>query len=147
MIELIRVFVAVGLGCASVCVAIQLLRGQWLALVFKTDDSTRYEKQQQESTARKIGELAAPVTFAFFAADVSLLFFELGRSLGVPLIAQIFSVACDVSMLAFLALTVRLFVKLGSTKDPKAKFKSSNVRVTLFDLVLVVLLTLLAFLF
>lgn len=147
MIEFIRIFVSIALGCASAIIATQLLRGNCLSLVFKADEHASYEKQQQEKTARSIGELAATVTFAFFAADVSLLFFEIGRSLGVVVMAQIFSIACDVAMIAFLVLTVRLYVKLGGTKDPKAKFKSSNFRVSLYVLVLVVLLTALSLLF
>ena len=51
---------------------------------------------------------------------------------------------CDVSMVAFLITVVRLYVKLVSSKDPKAKFKSSNVRVTVFVLVQCVLLSLMA---
>lgn len=147
MIELLRIFVAVGLGCASAIIGMQLLRGNYLSLVFKFDDSKNFEKQQQEHTAQLLGKLAATVTFAFFAADVCLLFFEIGRSLNVPPMSQIFSTGCDVAMIAFLVLTVRLFVKLGTTKDPKAKFKSSNVRISTYVLALVILLTVLSLLF
>ena len=84
MIELLRIFVAVGLGCASAIIGMQLLRGNYLSLVFKFDDSKNFERQQQEHTAQLLGKLAATVTFAFFAADVCLLFFEIGRSLNVP---------------------------------------------------------------
>ncbi|RXZ53137.1 hypothetical protein ET524_00450 [Senegalimassilia faecalis] len=147
MIELLRIFVAVGLGCASAIIGMQLLRGSYLSLVFKFDDSKNFEKQQQEHTAQLLGKLAATVTFAFFAADVCLLFFEIGRSLNVPPMSQIFSIGCDVAMIAFLVLTVRLFTKLGTTKDPKAKFKSSNVRISTYVLVLVILLTVLSLLF
>lgn len=147
MIELLRIFVAVGLGCASAIIGMQLLRGSYLSLVFKFDDSKNFEKQQQEHTAQLLGKLAATVTFAFFAADVCLLFFEIGRSLNVPPMSQIFSVGCDVAMIAFLVLTVRLFTKLGTTKDPKAKFKSSNIRISTYVLVLVILLTVLSLLF
>ena len=147
MLEFLRVFIAIALACVSAIIGLQLLHGNLLYLVFKQDESARHEKQQQEQTARNIAQLAAPVTFAFFAADISLLFFEIGRALGVPMVAQIFSIACDVAMLAFLVLTVRLFAKLGTTKSQKAKFKSSNVRVTLYVLVLVVLLTVLSLLF
>ena len=146
MIELLRIFVAVGLGCASAIICMQLLRGNYLSLVFKFDDSKNFEKQQ-EHTAQLLGKLAATVTFAFFAADVCLLFFEIGRSLNVPPMSQIFSIGCDVAMIAFLVLTVRLFAKLGTTKDPKAKFKSSNVRVSTYVLALVILLTVLSLLF
>lgn len=146
MLELLRIFVAVGLGCASALIGMQLLRGNYLSLVFKFDDSKNFEKQQ-EHTAQLLGKLAATVTFAFFAADVCLLFFEIGRSLNVPPMSQIFSIGCDVAMIAFLVLTVRLFAKLGTTKDPKAKFKSSNVRVSTYVLALVILLTVLSLLF
>ncbi len=146
MLELLRIFVAVGLGCASAIIGMQLLRGNYLSLVFKFDDSKNFEKQQ-EHTAQLLGKLAATVTFAFFAADVCLLFFEIGRSLNVPPMSQIFSIGCDVAMIAFLVLTVRLFAKLGTTKDPKAKFKSSNVRVSTYVLALVILLTVLSLLF
>ena len=70
MLELLRIFVAVGLGCASAIIGMQLLRGNYLSLVFKFDDSKNFEKQQQEHTAQLLGKLAATVTFAFFAADV-----------------------------------------------------------------------------
>lgn len=146
MLELLRIFVAVGLGCASAIIGMQLLRGNYLSLVFKFDDSKNFEKQQ-EHTAQLLGKLAATVTFAFFAADVCLLFFEIGRLLNVPPMSQIFSIGCDVAMIAFLVLTVRLFAKLGTTKDPKAKFKSSNVRVSTYVLALVILLTVLSLLF
>ena len=147
MIELLRIFVAVGLGCASAIIGMQLLRGNYLSLVFKFDDSKNFEKQQQEHTAQLLGKLAATVTFAFFAADVCLLFFEIGQSLNVPPMSQIFSIGCDVAMIACLVLTARLCAKLGTTKDPKAKFKSSNVRVSTYVLVLVILLTVLSLLF
>lgn len=147
MIELLRIFVAVGLGCASAIIGMQLLRGNYLSLVFKFDDSKNFKRQQQEHTAQLLGKLAATVTFAFFAADVCLLFFEIGRSLNVPPMSQIFSIGCDVAMIAFLVLTVRLFAKLGTTKDPEAKFKSSNVRVSAYVLALVILLTVLSLLF
>lgn len=147
MLELLRVFIAVGLGAASAVIALQLLRGKCLNLVFKHDDNANYTNQQQEQTAKQLGELAATVTFAFFAADISLLFFEIGRQLNVALMAQIFSISCDVAMIAFLVLTVRLYAKLGTTKDPKAKFKSSNFRVSVYVLVLVALLTMLSLLF
>lgn len=147
MIEPLRIFVAVVLGCASAIIGMQLLRGNYLSLVFKFDDSKNFEKQQQGHTARLLGKLAATVTFAFFAADVCLLFFEIGRSLNVPPMSQIFSIGCDVAMIAFLVLTVRLFAKLGTTKDSKAKFKSSNVRVSTYVLALVILLTVLSLLF
>lgn len=147
MIEPLRIFVAVGLGCASAIIGMQLLRGNYLSLVFKFDDSKNFERQQQEHTAQLLGKLAATVTFAFFAADVCLLFFEIGRSLNVPPMSQIFSIGCDVAMIAFLVLTVRLFAKLGTTKDAKAKFKSSNVRVSTYVLALVILLTVLSLLF
>ena len=130
MIELLRIFVAVGLGCASAIIGIQLLRGNYLSLVFKFDDSKNFERQQQEHTAQLLGKLAATVTFAFFAADVCLLFFEIGRSLNVPPMSQIFSIGCDVAMIAFLVLTVRLFAKLGTTKDPKP---SSNQATCVFQ--------------
>ena len=82
--------------------------------------------------------------FAFFATDASLLFYELGQTMGVPDLATIFSLVCDVAMVAFLITVVRLYVKLVGSKDPKAKFKSSNVRVTVFVLVQCVLLSLMA---
>ena len=99
MIEPLRIFVAVVLGCASAIIGMQLLRGNYLSLVFKFDDSKSFEKQQQGHTARLLGKLAATVTFAFFAADVCLLFFEIGRSLNVPPMSQIFSIGCDVAMI------------------------------------------------
>lgn len=147
MIEFLRIFSTIALACGSAVIGLQLLRGNMLYLVFKQDESARCEKQQQEQTAHNIARLAAPVSFAFFAAAISLLFFEIGRSLGVFLVAQIFSVACDVSMLAFLVLIVRLYIKLGATKDQKAKFSSSNVHVTLYVLAHVVLLTVLSLLY
>ena len=147
MIEIIRIFAAVLLGFASAFIAIQLLCGKWLSLVFKPDENARHERQYQEHTAQEIGKLASAVAFSFFAADVSLLFFELGRTLGVPVMAQIFSMVCNVAMVAFLISVVRLFVKLNGTKDPKAKFKSSYVRVTAFVMILCVILTIMAVIF
>ena len=91
--------------------------------------------------------MASAVTFAFFATDASLLFYELGRTMGVPDLATIFSLVCDVAMVAFLITVVRLYVKLVGSKDPKAKFKSSNVRVTIFVLAQCVLLSLMAVIF
>ena len=72
---------------------------------------------------------------------------ELGQTMGVPDLATIFSLVCDVAMVAFLITVVRLYVKLVGSKDPKAKFKSSNVRVTVFVLVQCVLLSLMAVIF
>ena len=147
MIEIIRIFASVILGCVSAFIAIELVCGKCLGLVFKPDTHARHEQQLQEHTAREIGKLASAVAFSFFAADASLLFFELGRTLDVPVMQQVFSMVCNVAMIAFLITVVRLFAKLNGTKDPKAKFKSSNVRVTAFVMVLCIILTIIAVLF
>lgn len=144
---LLQIFFAVIFGCVSLLVAFQLMNGKCLQLVYKYDESTNYQKQQQEAKAKEIARLASAVTFAFFATDASLLFYELGQTMGVPDLATIFSLVCDVAMVAFLITVVRLYVKLVGSKDPKAKFKSSNVRVTIFVLVQCVLLSLMAVIF
>mgnify|MGYP007097133417 FL=1 len=144
---LLQIFFAVIFGCVSLLVAFQLMNGKCLQLVYKYDESVNYQKQQQEAKATEIAKLASAVTFAFFATDASLLFYELGRTMGVPDLASIFSLVCDVAMVAFLITVVRLYVKLVGSKDPKAKFKSSNVRVTVFVLVQCVLLSLMAVVF
>ena len=144
---LLQIFFAVIFGCVSLLVAFQLMNGKCLRLVYKYDESANYQKQQQEAKATEIAKLASAVTFAFFATDASLLFYELGRTMGVPDLASIFSLVCDVAMVAFLITVVRLYVKLVGSKDPKAKFKSSNVRVTVFVLVQCVLLSLMAVVF
>ena len=141
---LLQIFFAVIFGCVSLLVAFQLMNGKSLQLVYKYDESANYQKQQQEAKAKEIAKLASAVTFAFFATDASLLFYELGQTMGVPDLATIFSLVCDVAMVAFLITVVRLYVKLVGSKDPKAKFKSSNVRVTVFVLVQCVLLSLMA---
>lgn len=141
---LLQIFFAVIFGCVSLLVAFQLMNGKCLQLVYKYDESVNYQKQQQEAKATEIAKLASAVTFAFFATDASLLFYELGQTMGVPDLATIFSLVCDVAMVAFLITVVRLYVKLVGSKDPKAKFKSSNVRVTVFVLVQCVLLSLMA---
>ena len=144
---LLQIFFAVIFGCVSLLVAFQLMNGKCLQLGYKYDESANYQKQQQEAKATEIAKLASAVTFAFFATDASLLFYELGRTMGVPDLASIFSLVCDVAMVAFLITVVRLYVKLVGSKDPKAKFKSSNVRVTVFVLVQCVLLSLMAVVF
>ena len=144
---LLQIFFAVIFGCVSLLVAFQLINGKSLQLVYKYDESANYQKQQQEAKAKEIAKLASAVTFAFFATDASLLFYELGQTMGVPDLATIFSLVCDVAMVAFLITVVRLYVKLVGSKDPKAKFKSSNVRVTVFVLVQCVLLSLMAVIF
>ena len=144
---LLQIFFAVIFGCVSLLVAFQLMNGKRLQLVYKYDESANYQKQQQEAKATEIAKLASAVTFAFFATDASLLFYELGRTMGVPDLASIFSLVCDVAIVAFLITVVRLYVKLVGSKDPKAKFKSSNVRVTVFVLVQCVLLSLMAVVF
>lgn len=144
---LLQIFFAVIFGCVSLLVAFQLMNEKCLQLVYKYDESANYQKQQQEAKATEIAKLASAVTFAFFATDASLLFYELGRTMGVPDLASIFSLVCDVAMVAFLITVVRLYVKLVGSKDPKAKFKSSNVRVTVFVLVQCVLLSLMAVVF
>ena len=144
---LLQIFFAVIFGCVSLLVAFQLMNGKSLQLVYKYDESANYQKQQQEAKAKEITKLASAVTFAFFATDASLLFYELGQTMGVPDLATIFSLVCDVAMVAFLITVVRLYVKLVGSKDPKAKFKSSNVRVTVFVLVQCVLLSLMAVIF
>lgn len=141
---LLQIFFAVIFGCVSLLVAFQLMNGKCRQLVYKYDESAHYQKQQQEAKATEIAKLASAVTFAFFATDASLLFYELGQTMGVPDLATIFSLVCDVAMVAFLITVVRLYVKLVGSKDPKAKFKSSNVRVTVFVLVQCVLLSLMA---
>ena len=141
---LLQIFFAVIFGCVSLLVAFQLMNGKCRQLVYKYDESANYQKQQQEAKAKEIARLASAVTFAFFATDASLLFYELGQTMGVPDLATIFSLVCDVAMVAFLITVVRLYVKLVGSKDPKAKFKSSNVRVTVFVLVQCVLLSLMA---
>lgn len=144
---LLQIFFAVIFGCVSLLVAFQLMNGKCLQLVYKYDGSANYQKQQQEAKAKEIARLASAVTFAFFATDASLLFYELGQTMGVPDLATIFSLVCDVAMVAFLITVVRLYVKLVGSKDPKAKFKSSNVRVTIFVLVQCGLLSLMAVIF
>lgn len=144
---LLQIFFAVIFGAVSLLVAFQLMNGKYLQLVYKYDESANHQKQQQEAKAKEIAKLASAVTFAFFATDASLLFYELGRTMGVSDLATIFSLVCDVAMVAFLITVVRLYVKLVGSKDPKAKFKSSNVRVTVFVLVQCVLLSLMAVFF
>lgn len=144
---LLQIFFAVIFGAVSLLVAFQLMNGKYLELVYKYDESANHQKQQQEAKAKEIAKLASAVTFAFFATDASLLFYELGRTMGVSDLATIFSLVCDVAMVAFLITVVRLYVKLVGSKDPKAKFKSSNVRVTVFVLVQCVLLSLMAVVF
>ena len=144
---LLQIFFAVIFGCVSLLVAFQLMNGKCLQLVYKYDKSANYQKQQQEAKAKEIAKLASAVTFAFFATDASLLFYELGRTMGVPDLASIFSLVCDVAMVAFLITVVRLYVKLVGSKDPKGKFKSSNVRVTVFVLTQCVLLSLMGVVF
>ena len=144
---LLQIFFAVIFGAVSLLVAFQLMNGKYLQLVYKYDKSANHQKQQQEAKAKEIAKLASAVTFAFFATDASLLFYELGRTMGVSDVATIFSLVCDVAMVAFLITVVRLYVKLVGSKDPKAKFKSSNVRVTVFVLVQCVLLSLMAVVF
>ena len=144
---LLQIFFAVIFGAVSLLVAFQLMNGKYLQLVYKYDESANHQKQQQEAKAKEIAKLASAVTFAFFATDASLLFYELGRTMGVSDLATIYSLVCDVAMVAFLITVVRLYVKLVGSKDPKAKFKSSNVRVTVFVLVQCVLLSLMAVVF
>ena len=144
---LLQIFFAVIFGAVSLLVAFQLMNGKYLQLVYKYDESANHQNQQQEAKAKEIAKLASAVTFAFFATDASLLFYELGRTMGVSDLATIFSLVCDVAMVAFLVTVVRLYVKLVGSKDPKAKFKSSNVRVTVFVLVQCVLLSLMAVVF
>lgn len=144
---LLQIFFAVIFGAVSLLVAFQLINGKYLQLVYKYDESANHQKQQQEAKAKEIAKLASAVTFAFFATDASLLFYELGRTMGVSDLATIFSLVCDVAMVAFLVTVVRLYAKLAGSKDPKAKFKSSNVRVTVFVLVQCVLLSLMAVVF
>lgn len=144
---LLQIFFAVIFGAVSLLVAFQLMNGKYLQLVYKYDESANHQKQQQEAKAKEIAKLASAVTFAFFATDASLLFYELGRTMGVSDLATIFSLVCDVAMVAFLVTVVRLYAKLAGSKDPKAKFKSSNVRVTVFVLVQCVLLSLMAVVF
>ena len=144
---LLQIFFAVIFGAVSLLVAFQLMNGKYLQLVYKYDESANHQKQQQEAKAKEIAKLASAVTFAFFATDASLLFYELGRTMGVSDLATIFSLVCDVAMVAFLITVVRLYVKLVGSKDPKAKFKSSNVRVAVFVLVQCVLLSLMAVVF
>lgn len=144
---LLQIFFAVIFGAVSLLVAFQLMNGKYLQLVYKYDESANHQKQQQEAKAKEIAKLASAVTFAFFATDASLLFYELGRTMGVSDLATIFSLVCDVAMVAFLITVVRLYVKLVGSKDPKAKFKSSNVRVTVFVLAQCVLLSLMAVVF
>ena len=121
---LLQIFFAVIFGCVSLLVAFQLMNGKCLQLVYKYDESANHQKQQQEAKAR-----------------------EIGRTMGVPDLATIFSLVCDVAMVAFLITVVRLYVKLVGSKDPKAKFKSSNVRVTVFVLAQCALLSLMAVVF
>ena len=144
---LLQIFFAVIFGAVSLLVAFQLMNGKYLQLVYKYDESANHQTQQQEAKAKEIAKLASAVTFAFFATDASLLFYELGRTMGVSDLATIFSLVCDVAMVAFLITVVRLYVKLVGSKDPKAKFKSSNVRVTVFVLLQCVLLSLMAVVF
>ena len=75
---------AVIFGCVSLLVAFQLMNGKCLQLVYKYDESANYQNSNKKPKAKEIARLASAVTFAFFATDASLLFYELradhGRS-------------------------------------------------------------------
>ena len=145
---LLQIFFAVIFGCVSLLVAFQLMNGKCLQLVYKYDESANLPKiSNKKQRLRKSPNWQVPLPSPSSPTDASLLFYELGRTMGVPDLASIFSLVCDVAMVAFLITVVRLYVKLVGSKDPKAKFKSSNVRVTVFVLVQCVLLSLMAVVF
>ena len=122
---LLQIFFAVIFGCVSLLVAFQLMNGKCLQLVYKYDESANHQKQQQEAKAREIAKLASAVTFAFFATDASLLFYELGRTMGVPDLASIFSLVCGVAMVGVSNHRGSTVREACGSKDPKGKFKAA----------------------
>lgn len=147
MIEVLRCAVAAAAAAFVLVAAFQLMRGKWLWLVASQAAPAHNLARQKEAEDARIGILAAPVCLAYFAAVASLLFYELGSAAGIEALAAIFSMLCDLSMVALLVLVVRMYLKLGGAKDPKAKYRAGYTRISLFVLALVVSLTALSLLF
>ncbi len=145
--DMIRIFLSVFLAAASCAVGMQLARGRWTGLVYSLARVPAHELEQASAVASVRAHAAAPVAFTFFAADATLLIFEVCRQLGAYEAASVFSVLCDVAMVAFVVATVSFYVRSGAAQDKQAKFRSSTVRMNLFVLAHVVLLTVLALLF
>ena len=144
---MLRIFSAVFLAAASLAIAIQLARGQWSFLVFSQKNIPSHELAQANSIAPARARAASPVVFCFFAADVTLLVFEICRQLQAYEVAAVFSTLCDIAMIAFVIAAISFYVRSGSFEGKHAKFRSSTFRMNLFVLVNVVLLTMLALLF
>ena len=145
--DMLRIFLAVFLAVASLAVGIQLARGQWSYLVFSLKNIPSHELAQANLLAPARARTASPVAFCFFAADITLLVFEICRQLEAYEVASVFSALCDVSMIAFVIAAISFYVRSGALEGKNAKFRSSTFRMNLFVLVHVVLLTMLALLF
>ncbi len=145
--DMVRIFLGVFLAAVSLVVGIQLARGQWSFLVFSRKNISAQELAQADVVEPARARAACPVVFSFFAADVTLLVFEICRQLAAYQVASVFSILCDISMVAFVIAIVAFYVRSGALEGKHAKFRSSTFRMNLFVLVNVVLLTLLALLF
>lgn len=145
--DMIRIFLSVFLATASCATGVQLMRGKWTGLVYSFASVPAHELEQSKMVAVTRARAASPVAFCFLAADATLLIFEIARQLAVYEVAGVFSILCDIAMVAFVVATISFYVRSGATQDKQAKFRSSTVRMNLFVLAHVVLLTLLALMF
>ena len=147
MLDLIRIFASVFVAAAFIVVGVQLFRGEWTSLVFSMAAPFESRKLSKEQTALARARNAGPVSISAGAAVLFLLLYGVLAQLGQLAVAQVCSILCDVAMVAFIVFTIRLYIKLGVAEDKKAKFRSSNVRVSLFVLVHVAIIMALAVLF
>lgn len=147
-LDIARTVVAAICLVASGAGAVQLLRGQWLWLVAPSREVPRAHRKEERASDERRGRYAAPILLAFFAAVAGLLFFGIWDAFGSAQVAGAFSIICDVAMVVYIVCVVRLYVSLGRTQGKtQAKYAAGNVRVTLFVLVTVVLLTALSLLY
>ena len=126
---------AVIFGCVSLLVAFQLMNGKDLP-VGLPNAGTRSANYRKNSNKKQVlgksPKLRSAVTLAFFATDASLCSTNLGKPWAFPDLATIFPcLRCGHGCVSdHRGSTV--CESLSVPKTPKAKFKSSNVRVTRF---------------
>ena len=147
MLGFMKIFLTAFASAAFIAVFFQLYRGEWAALVFSRSapfEGDAYEQQRAEADRTR---WAAPVALSAGISLGSLLLFGVSAQLGWGVLQSACSIICDIAMVAFAALVVRLYLKMGVTDDKKARFRTSNTRTSLFVIVSVLLLLVIALLY
>lgn len=147
MLAFLRFFLTALGSAAFIAIFVQLYRGGWTALVFSRSAPFEGDAYARERAEVDRARWAAPVALSAGLSLLALLLFGISAQLGWAIVQSACSAICDIAMIAFAALVVRLYLKMGVTDDKKARFRTSNVRTSLFVIASVLVLLAVALLY